>query len=597
MANKYLTSYNKDAVEDSQSTTSGEEPTEEGAVYIDALHPDEPIFGANGKDLLARVYEKFPEGFISREQLKDGIQKGELKGSIRPERSDNPTEYDCIIFDLSTYDDPAKAREVIIEALSKPDYVWQKSQKGGFTPTPVKGNRSVIAWGIHTDQQGMGPHFHAFIHNHAIDPSNGNKVSSKVTVSNSQVLDLETANINKHLQDAGLAPIKILTAGQSPQSPAMQEAKEVVAKAAISGKELELPTVRPVTTSEVSQDFEAAAIADEAEAARRIAEANQLMKSAAVKREADKIVKGYHFQQKQLDELQTKLEELQQFQQQQSHELGEVKEALTASSKDREAIAQALCETVGIEVTDDVLKLPASELEKLAGEAYQQNNQQLVEQLETARQQQQAAEQQAELERQEKEQAQHKVADLAAKHTAIRAVLDTTGHKDINALATDFESIKGDLQSVSKEKQQLAKVNENLKGSLDNRDQEVSKLNSDNKAQAEELAKLRKELEAERKAKAKAEEDKAEEIRKAAEKAAKEAEKKAKDEMKEVIKSLQKTNAEITKKAQKDQEAKAKAEGALEATKQALDQANKMNKALTSKLTATAPTRKPAAPK
>lgn len=600
---RILASYDEQGAENDQGSTSGIEPTAEGAVYFDPITGQE-IKAANGADLLALVQQQLG-GFVSKEDLKEQIQAGKLSGDIRKTSGD---EWDCIVFDLSNYPDPAKARETILEALANPNYKAKKNQGGGrFQDVEVKGKRGVIGWGVHDAQNGIGPHFHAFVHYHAID---GTQVCPRATMKDTHIEPMEMKAINDALAEQGMAPITLLGKTQTAATPQAKAAQAAVANSVATGAELPPPVagVAP-TLSEVKLSFGEMAAMKQAEAAKLYQQAQALAKESAIYEQAQQATNQYQKIAKERDQTQAAFDELQE----NHHKLAKIHHQ---THNEREALALAICNTLGLE--EDKASLPAAELEKLAGQAFDEQTRELREQAEAERKAREEAEQKAQQEAGEKQSLVGKVAELEAKHAAFSAILEETGLKSPDQLkdalieaqhkSADLDeclaqsghasardlldayqnervargATRTELESVQRREREARNDNGRLRT-------ENGQLRDDMKGKDDELAKLRKELEAERKAKA-------EEIRKAEERAAKDAEKKAKDEAREAIKMLQKSNSDLTKKAAKDQDRASKAEGALEATKQALAAANKQNAEIMKKLSAAAP-KKPAGPK
>lgn len=272
---KILASYDDQGTQSNQTSTSGLEPTEEGAEYHDPI-TGQVLKAAHGGDLLTLVQQQLGD-YVSKADLKDRISKGELAGDIR--KTDG-AEWDCIVFDLNAYPDPAAAREIIINTLANPNYKTRKNQGGNrFQDVEVKGNRGVIAWGVH--DQGIGPHFHAFVHYHAID---GKDICPRSSFKDSHILPAEETAINQALKDAGLAPLKILTTAASPNAPAAQAATTAVNNAIATGAELPPPDAQMVapTLSQVKLNFGEMAQSKATEAAKLYQQAQQAMKEAAI---------------------------------------------------------------------------------------------------------------------------------------------------------------------------------------------------------------------------------------------------------------------------------------------------------------------------
>lgn len=354
---KILASYDDQGIQDEQGTTSGIEPSDEGAEYRDPI-TGQVLNAEDGAALLALVQEQIG-GFVNKADLKTGIAEGKLSGDLRKTDGD---EWECVVFDLSAYQDPQQAREIIIEALSNPDYKTRKNQGGGrFQDIEVKGKRGVIAWGIHTNQQGIGPHFHAFVHHHAID---GTKICPRAKVSDTHILPMEEQAINGKLQAAGLAPLKVLTQGQSPSTPQAKAANAAVAAAVATGAELP-PLVAGVapTLSEVKLSFGELALQKQSEAAKLYQQAQQLAKESAIYEQAQRATEQFERVAAEKDKLQERLEEL-------SQNHNELTKKQHDTANERNDLALTICNTLGLD--EEKADLPAKELGQLAGQQFDQ---------------------------------------------------------------------------------------------------------------------------------------------------------------------------------------------------------------------------------
>lgn len=352
---KILASYDSQGADSDQTSTSGLEATAEGAEYHDPI-TGQVLNATDGGALLQMVQQQLG-GFVNKQDLKDQIAAGKLAGDIRKTDGD---EWDCVVFDLSAYQDPAKARQIIIETLANPNYQTRKNQGGNrFQDIEVKGKRGVIAWGTHTNQQGIGPHFHAFVHYHAID---GNKLCPRSKLGETHIQPAEEKAINDALAANGLAPLKLLTQGQSGSTPQAKAANAAVANAVATGAPLPPPMagVAP-TLSQVKLSFGELAASKQAEAAKLYQQAQELAKESAIYEQAQHATQQYEHVAAEKDQLLAAFEQLQE-----NHETLAKKHHETHN--ERNELALALVNTVGLE--EDKADLPPAELAELAGKAF-----------------------------------------------------------------------------------------------------------------------------------------------------------------------------------------------------------------------------------
>jgi hypothetical protein len=202
-----------DDVEASEGSTSGTQPTEEGAEYFDAIE-NLTITGDDGPAVLGATTAQLGRGYMSRELLRDEVKRGNLDADggwdpfdgrtrTKEERAGGKAKaWDSIIFDLTQYseEDQPRARRAIIEAIKSPEYTVQTNT--GAT-RHIKGLRSYSAWGIHR-QHGVGAHFQMKIFSHAID---GRKISGSSSFGLDFIRDMENRAIDAALEAEGLAPL------------------------------------------------------------------------------------------------------------------------------------------------------------------------------------------------------------------------------------------------------------------------------------------------------------------------------------------------------------------------------------------------------
>lgn len=573
---KILASYDDQGIQEEQGTTSGIEPSEEGAEYRDPI-TGRVLNAEDGAALLTLVQEQIG-GFVNKADLKTSIADGKLSGDLRKTSGE---EWECVVFDLSAYQDPQQAREIIIEALSNPEYKTRKNQGGGrFQDIEVKGKRGVIAWGIHNNQQGTGPHFHAFVHHHAID---GTKVCPRAKVSDTHILPMEEQAINNKLQAAGLAPLKMLTQGQSPSTPQAKAANAAVAAAVATGSELPPPVagVAP-TLSEVKLSFGELAQQKQNEAARLYQQAQQLAKESAIYEQAQRATDQFEKLAAEKEKLQENFAELNQ-----NHT--ELAKKLHGTVNERNDLALALCNTLGLD--EEKADLPAKELGELAGQQFDQVRAELEAEAKEAREAREAdltiirqagfdnpADLAQAFQAQEQENKGYK-----QDHENITKTLKGVGVASVDELATGFKMHKKAEENRQKvfEKHGVKTV-EALSGLLEEQSKVATKASNERDAEKERADKAEAEATAERKAKEKAEAEakkQAEELQKVRD--ALDAERKKASDLAKVLKSEQDKQSKLTTR-------NAELVGELKAVQQ---QNNRMNAAIEKMATrqATAP--------
>lgn len=232
-----------DDVETSEGSTSGTEPTEEGAEYFDALE-NTTFTGEDGPAVLGATKAQLGRGYMSRELLRDEVKRGNLdadggwdpfdgRSRTKEERAGGKAKaWDSIVFDLTQYaaDDQPRARRAIIEAMREPGkfledgpgYTVQTNTKA---TRHIKGQRSYTAWGIHR-QQGTGSHFQMKVFSHAID---GRKICGSSSFGLDFIRDMENRAINAALEAEGLAPLvgggiqRAAVAGNAQQAAKVQQ--------------------------------------------------------------------------------------------------------------------------------------------------------------------------------------------------------------------------------------------------------------------------------------------------------------------------------------------------------------------------------------
>lgn len=174
--------------------TSPLEPTLEGADFYDPI-AQEVVHEENGLELIRelegyeapvaddpekqeRSHEKhFPHGMFSKQYLLDNKVKASdelrlkiknsLIGNIQPSES----EWDYCQVDMSIFapQDMSRARKIIFERVAHPKYLAIKDNgPAGMTYVPIDGDRAVLVWGNHLDQD-IGPHLQFWRHHHAIN--------------------------------------------------------------------------------------------------------------------------------------------------------------------------------------------------------------------------------------------------------------------------------------------------------------------------------------------------------------------------------------------------------------------------------------------
>ena len=352
---KILASYDASDIDNEQGTTSGIEPTDEGAEYHDPLS-GQVLKDDNGAALLALVQQGGGD-FVNKADIKSRIDAGTLTGNIK---TTDGEEWVCVMFDLTAYQDPPAARKIIIDTLANPNYQARKNQgKGRFQDIDVKGKRGVIAWGIHKNQQGIGPHFHAFVHIHAID---GNKVCPRAKLSDTHILPLEEKAINDALQAAGLAPLSLLSSAASQSTPQAKAANAAVANAVATGATLPPPAIGVAPTmSQVQMNFVELAEQKQHEAAKLYEQAQRAANESAIYAQAQQAVSQY--QQVLANQEQIRVE----FDQVKANH-AELAKKHHATHNEKEALALGLVNLIGLDEAKS--DLPTNELLAEAGQAY-----------------------------------------------------------------------------------------------------------------------------------------------------------------------------------------------------------------------------------
>ncbi|EIJ1944517.1 hypothetical protein LH996_004542, partial [Salmonella enterica] len=178
-----LNSTKSNDVKKAHGTPSAYEPASEGddfAEYED-IFTGEKLYAENGADLI-QVIEDNNIQLPSRdfflkltENTEIAKNSSDLKKIIDKYNEENGTnlrgvayrerakkdgsftdDWHHLAFDLSKYEDPKKARKIIIDTIANNIGV----QVDG---TPLYGKRGVIAWPEHKDQD-KGNHFHIWVH-------------------------------------------------------------------------------------------------------------------------------------------------------------------------------------------------------------------------------------------------------------------------------------------------------------------------------------------------------------------------------------------------------------------------------------------------
>lgn len=231
---KILAVFDKDGMRDAQGINGGKtsplEPTINGSTYIDS-ELDIVIKADNGLELLKEIEAKIERGIMSKEHL-NNVQRplAELNTNKNPNVlfgnvSSKGNEWEQVFVDLSGYraEDQVLAHDIIIDSMANPNFVYVKDQGPGKSKqyTPVIGKNSVFAWGVHRDQK-TKTHSHIFRHTHTItdknyeyNPNTGEviinqvnpdarRITASLSLKDNFVRTQVLKNINDNLKAAGL---------------------------------------------------------------------------------------------------------------------------------------------------------------------------------------------------------------------------------------------------------------------------------------------------------------------------------------------------------------------------------------------------------
>lgn len=229
---KVFTSYTTAEMLGANDSDSGDEPTDEGAVYIDPLTGEEHR-AETGKKLAEMLTEraketkeKFPNDPSKHFRITDLAvlqEKMEAPGSgwtgseIR--KTGNAEWFEGQI-NMKVFQDPndpekmSRAHQTIVWALANPKYLGRENKgknSGGVQSVPIDGRRALLAWGVHRDQN-VDPHFMFFANIRAIKPTEtGFHVSQPANWLKGDFLGQETDWINECLAKAGFAEHERIT--------------------------------------------------------------------------------------------------------------------------------------------------------------------------------------------------------------------------------------------------------------------------------------------------------------------------------------------------------------------------------------------------
>lgn len=170
------------------------------------------------------------------------IKKNEYVKAIRPRNTPNiKYEWTQVAFDLSQYgsiENQIKAKNIILESISKPDMTFQGE--------PVKGFRPVLCYPIHADQE-RAAHVQMWVHPTTLYLYEENGVKrtlvqplTDINDSKGQAAILES--INKNLRAAGLADVATIQSNRINKG-VDAEAHNQARQAAFTGNLPELPAI------------------------------------------------------------------------------------------------------------------------------------------------------------------------------------------------------------------------------------------------------------------------------------------------------------------------------------------------------------------
>jgi len=222
-------------MEKHKGSKTGQEPTKEPAEYVDPLTGG-TIEGESMENLLDNMTAAGVAP-LSREDLRKrhghGFNAQALlipQAKTAAEREGKADEeWEHFSIDLSRYPDVGtqrRARRIVIDTVSHPDFQWQKPQAGEKKATPyvVKGWRAVMASGIHSEQAGAEAHMHLWAHVNVLAAGGTSVLAAKHAIgANDQVYAAVSKQVNDALAAAGLQPLEWLAPNRKAGSSEQQE--------------------------------------------------------------------------------------------------------------------------------------------------------------------------------------------------------------------------------------------------------------------------------------------------------------------------------------------------------------------------------------
>jgi len=152
---------------------------------------------------LGELLEKLDAAGVPLLDNEEMRKRGLTTPGGKPPGGDDDSQWERLLIDLSAYQNPERAREIILEGLRNPQATATKNQgQGRVAEYHMRGKRAVIAHEIHHDDE-RGPHFMAQVHTTALDQAGG--VTPKFSFTRGEYRIAILRDINQRLAEEGMS--------------------------------------------------------------------------------------------------------------------------------------------------------------------------------------------------------------------------------------------------------------------------------------------------------------------------------------------------------------------------------------------------------
>lgn len=170
--------------------------------------PSEYVDPTTGKvyraETLGELLEQLDEAGVPLFDNEEMRRRGLTTPGGKAPGGDDDSQWERLLIDLSAYQNPERAREIILDALRNPQATATKNQgQGRVADYHMRGKRAVIAHEIHHDDE-RGPHFMAQVHTTALDQA-GNGVTPKFSFTRGEFRQAILRDINQRLAEEGMS--------------------------------------------------------------------------------------------------------------------------------------------------------------------------------------------------------------------------------------------------------------------------------------------------------------------------------------------------------------------------------------------------------